>query len=665
MPAVLKSPPHILHAIVGTAGHVDHGKTSLVKLLTGCDTDRLPEEKARGMSIDLGFAPCVLRDSGPSGADRRIVGIVDVPGHRDFIRNMVAGAASIDVLLLVIAADDGVMPQTDEHMKIVRLLRQPRVMVALTKIDMVSPERLQAAREEVAAFLTRVGFPAAPIIPVSNKTLEGITEILAQIDALVAPVHQRGQDARAFRMSVERVFTVQGYGTVVTGIPVSGEIHVGQKVELLPAPPHEPAGRQWAVRTIQMYKHDSDAALASCCCAINLRDLAADQVARGMTIAAPGIYRATTEMIVTLENATNPASPAGIQTFKRRFEARLHTGTAAVDASIKILDPAGEGATLPPGAHGLAHILLQEPLVVAAGDRFILRSLSLSETLGGGIVLSAQRQRLRRHAHVLDRWHAARRAILEGNALASELLAGPAPIMDSAEAHRLTQCPAESARAVIAAAIRKGLLVDLAGGAYAVASRIPEVATIMERMLERYHRANPLAAGMLPSLVCKIAAVDVKNFDRLADLLVQQAPLVCRNGRLALATFQPTLGERLLALRQRLLDAVNHAGINAPARGNLIRDLALPEPDMKILEKSLLEDRSICILDGNFMARPVFDAARARLLSLFTQTDTLELAAFRDALGTNRKMALALLDAFDAEGLTRRVGNARVLRKKP
>jgi selenocysteine-specific elongation factor len=184
-------------------------------------------------------------------------------------------------------------------------------------------------------------------------------------------------------------------------------------------------------------------------------------------------------------------------------------------------------------------------------------------------------------------------------------------------------------------------------------------------MLERYHRANPLVAGMLPDHVCRIAGIAIKNFDRLADLLIKQGTVVSRHGRLALPTFQPTLSERLLALRQRLLDAITRAGINAPARGNLLRDLALAEPDLKILEKSLLEDRSIILLDGNYMARPVYDAARARLLSLFTQTDTLELAAFRDALATNRKMALALLDAFDAEGLTRRAGNARVLRQKP
>jgi selenocysteine-specific elongation factor len=265
---------------------------------------------------------------------------------------------------------------------------------------------------------------------------------------------------------------------------------------------------------------------------------------------------------------------------------------------------------------------------------------------------------------VVERWNAARRAILAGDVLAAELLAGPDPIVGGTEVQHLTQCVGEAARQKVAGAVREGLLVDLGGGGYAVASRIGEVAAVLERVLERYHRANPYTGGMLPTHVCKLAGVGVKNFERLAEMLAKAGTIVCRNGRLALTNFKPNLSERLMVLRQRLLDAVTQAGINAPARGNLMRDLNIVEADIKIIEKSLTEDRSICILDGNFMARKVYDEARTRLLSLFSKTDTLELATYRDALGTNRKMALALLDAFDAEGLTRRVGNARVLRKK-
>ncbi len=332
---------------------------------------------------------------------------------------------------------------------------------------------------------------------------------------------------------------------------------------------------------------------------------------------------------------------------------------------MRIIDPEGDLAA---GATGLAHILLHEALVVAAGDRFILRGLSPLETIGGGMVLSARAKRLRRHAAVRERWQAARTAALAGDVLAAELLAGPNPIVGSAEAHRLTQRPRDEAAGEVAAAVRSGLLIDLgstgAGGEYLVRSRISEVAEGLEKALERFHRANPFAGGMVPAQACEAAGVTVKSFERLAGVLAEEGVIVCRNGRLALARFRPSLSERLAALRQRVLAAVREAGVNAPARGNLMRDLGIAEADMKIIEKSLVEERTIHVLDGNLMDGKVYEEARAQLLTLFGQMDTLELATFRDALGTNRKMALAMLAAFDAEGLTRRVGNARVLARK-
>ncbi len=659
MNIIPKVRPQILHAIVGTAGHVDHGKTSLVRLLTGCDTDRLPEEKSRGMSIDLGFAPCLLQgdDGTPEGSGKGVVGIVDVPGHRDFIRNMVAGAASIDVLLLVVAADDGVMPQTAEHMKIVRLLRHPLVFVALTKIDMVSAERLAEAQREIAAFFVSTGFPDAPIVPVSNKTGEGIGEIRETLERFVGSVQHRGGDGakRAFRMNVERVFSVKGYGTVVTGIPLSGSVHVGEKVELLP-------GRHGlAVRTVQSYKMESEVALASCCCAINVREIDAHLVARGMTLAAPDVYAATHELLVTLENASDgPAAGS----FKRRFDARLHSGTAAVEANVRLL----EADELPVGSEGFAHIVLAEPLVAAAGDRFILRSLSPADTLGGGAVLSARPQRLRRHADALGRFQAAYVALREGDLLAAEALAGPDVILNARDALRLTQQTDEAARHALAATVAKGALVDLAanggGGDYAVRSRIDELRNTLQPALDRYHHANPYVWGMSPALVCESAGITAKSFDGLAALLSQTGAIALRHGRLALAAFKPNISERLLTLRERIMAIIEKSGASAPARGNLIRDLAIAEADMKVLEKIILGDGTVLLLDGNFMLRTFFDDARAKLLSLFAKNATVELNAFKEIVGTNRKMAVAMLDAFDAEGLTRRVPDGRVLAKR-
>ena len=685
MPVIKKSSqPQIIHAIVGTAGHVDHGKTSLVRLLTGCETDRLPEEQARGMSIDLGFAPCILSDDGSeNGPNRRIVGIVDVPGHRDFIRNMVAGAASIDVLLLVIAADDGIMPQTLEHMTIVRLLRKPQVLVALTKIDMVSPERLEQVRQEITAFLARTGFTDSPIINVSNKTGEGIGEIRETIDAFVDSVrdnpsrdregatctipepHGRSLtvasqklrlEDRAFRMNIERVFSVKGYGTVVTGIPLSGAAHIGDKVELLPA------RRELIVRTVQTYKMQSDVALARTCCAINVRDIDADKVARGMTLAAPGIYQPTTELIVLLENVSEAGEGGGIH-FKRRFDARLHSGTGSVGASIKLID----ADELAPGCQAPAHVVLDDPLVLAAGDRFILRSLSPAATLGGGAVLSARPQRLRRHTDHAPRLAAATEALQRNDFFAAELLAGPNVILSAAQASHLAQYTGDLAKKTIETAIANGVLADLSDG-YAIPPRIDELRAILIKSLERYHRSEPYAFGMPPGLVCTIAGISPRGFDRFAALLAQTGPpplITTRHGRLALASFKPNISERLLTLRGKILTLVEQSGLNAPARGNLMRDLVISEPDMKILEKILRSDNSIILLDGNFMLRSAFDAARQKLLELFQKTPNVDLGAFRDAVGCSRKMTVAMLDAFDAEGLTRRLGTGRVLVRPP
>ncbi|MGD0769769.1 MAG: selenocysteine-specific translation elongation factor [Tepidisphaeraceae bacterium] len=638
MPVVVKSSPQILHAIVGTAGHVDHGKTSLVKNLTGCETDRLPEEKARGMSIDLGFAPCLLEG-------RRLVGIVDVPGHKDFIRNMVAGAASIDVLLLVVAADDGVMPQTREHVQIVKLLRDLQIVVALTKIDRVSPDMLELARQDIAAFLAQSGFPDTPIIPVSNETGEGISEIRETIDRLVERVRQRPRDTRAFRMNVERVFSLKGYGTVVSGIPVSGQVGVGQQVELLPL------GETLTVRTIQTYKLETDLAFANCCTAINLRDIDPRQVARGMTLCAPGIFQATNELIATLQNSGDG------QSFKRRFEARFHLGTAVVDASIKLLD----SESIDFGGQALAHLVLSEPLVAAAGDRFILRQSAANETLGGGTVLSAAAQRFRRRAPLAPRFEQARQAVTQGDFFLGAVLAGPAPILKTSELTRLTQCQAADAQPHIDRAVSSRQVIDLGGGAWAVACRAGELAALLAKALKNYHRRNPYSWGMSPAHVCQLLALETRSFAGLAQWLSADGALAVKHGRLALASFQPNISERLLHLRQQTLDRIAHAGVLGPARGNLMDELSISEADMQVLTKLLLEDGTVVALDGNFVLHDVLDDCRRKLLALFQHADIVEMNAFRDAIGANRKLAVAMLDAFDAEGLTRRVPAGRVL----
>jgi selenocysteine-specific elongation factor len=624
--------------MVGTAGHVDHGKTSLVMHLTGCDTDRLPEEKARGLTIDLGFAACRLSGGG-------VVGIVDVPGHEDFIRNMVAGAACMDVLMLVVAADDGVMPQTEEHLKIVRLLRTPRVLVVITKIDLVDDEHLNLVRDEIGGFLARAGFPDAPVLAASSRTFDGLNEVRAQLEAMVGQV-VRVPDRRAFRMNVENSFSVRGHGTVVTGVPVSGRATAGDRLELLPA------GRATAVRSLQAYARDVQAAPAGACAALCLRDVALEELRRGLTLAAPGVYRATTSATVWVENA----STAG--RLRRRDEVRFHSGTSGVLARIRLLD----AEELGPGGRCFMQVTLSDPLALAAGDRFVIRSLTPVTTIGGGVILSARETRYRREtpglAERLERALAAARA---GDLLGAEMLAGPGAILDRAEVLRLTQMTGADADAAAAAKAASGELVDLGAGGWLVSARAGELAIAAEKAVVRYHQASPYVWGMEPVHVCRLLGLGGGSFERLVPFLTVGGRLAIRHGRLALADWQPAITARQIQLRETMLARLERSGVNAPARGDLVKDLGAAEPDMRVVLNLLVGEGLVNLLGSHIISASVLVDCRGKLRELFRDTETVGLPAFRKVTGLSRNLAVAMLEAFDSEGLTRRDGDGRVL----
>lgn len=665
--------PEFAPALVGTAGHVDHGKTSLVRLLTGCDTDRLPEEKARGLSIDLGFAPCLL----PS---KRIVGIVDVPGHSDFIRNMVAGAASIDVLMLVIACDDGIMPQTDEHMQIVKLLRAPQVMVALTKTDLVAPERLGQVGESVAAFLANMGFPGAPIVPVSNRTGDGVEQVRAALNTLVERASERPLDPRVFRMNVERTFLVKGLGTVVTGIPLSGAINVGDKAELLPL------GQATVIRGIQTFKFDTQTAQANVCAAIALRDVQPGQAARGMTLAAPGYFKGASSVVVTLHNAS------GSFCFRRVTDVKLHAGTAVTLASVKLLG----GDELRPGQTGFAQVRMEEPIVLAAGDQFILRSLSPITTVAGGTVLSARVAQSRHQPDYLERLQraaACSAGILparplcpspvsqgEGETgrtpvpeyagrmpalqLGSELFAGPKAVVSAEDLVRLSQLPEKLAWEAVAQKEKQGELANLGGGAWLTQARGAELLRVLLPVVTHYHKTNKYAWGLTPEHVCELLELDAQCFPKLAAALCASGELAVKHGRLALAAFQPAISASQIKLRDELLGRITAAGINAPARGDLVTALRISDADMKLMVHLLAEDGSIKVLDKHLISYDVYDRCRKKMLELLAQQPVVDITTFRQAVGASRNLAFYMLDAFDAEGLTKRVEEGHVLVRK-
>jgi selenocysteine-specific elongation factor len=649
---VKKKTPQIVRAMVGTAGHVSHGKSTLVEILTGCSMNRLPEEQARGLTIDLNFAPLQLPAAGSRGRPgRRVIGIIDVPGHRDFLRNMVAGASSIDILMLVVAADDGVMPQTVEHVKVARLLGAERVMVVITKTDLVEAEMLDLVREDVAGFMARSGFADVPTVCFSSKTLEGLDDVRETlgklIDDLMESVGERASPGGAFRVNIERVFSVKGHGTVVTGTPVSGAISAGDEVELLPS------GRRTTVRAIQTYKYDSDAAGEGACSAINLRDVPVEAVSRGMTVAEPGVFRATTAILGTVANATEKI------TLKRISELRFHSGTANVNASVRLIGSDG----LRPGEQAFAEMRLSEPLALAAGDRYILRGYSPQTTVGGGRVLSASVGKIRRGSEALARrLELAREAARAGDRLGSALLAGPSPILKTEELLRLTQSTGEAGRKVLAEREAGGEIADLGGHGWLVRARLAKLAATMKRALASYHEENEYALGMQAAHACRVVGLDEKSFGGLARELAQTDPeITVKHGRLALASFKPALSAPQTKLLEEIIGRVRDAGVKGVARGNLMSDVGASEADMKLLTRLLSEDGTVKVLGRHLMHVPAFEECRRRLLELFDKDPSVELSAFREATGVARNQAVVILEQFDSEGLTRRVGNARVL----
>ncbi len=352
------------HIILGTAGHVDHGKTSLVKALTGVDTDRLKEEKERGITIELGFASLPLKNGDA-------LGVVDVPGHEKFVKHMVAGATGIDMVLLVIAADEGVMPQTSEHLDICTLLGIKTGIIALTKIDMVDPDWLSLVQDDIREFMKTTFLADAPLIPVSAVTGQGLAELTAAIEEMASRIGER-RDSGLFRIPVDRVFTMKGFGSVVTGTLVSGSVNVGDTVEVLPRRIHA------KVRGIQVHNEAQECAEAGQRTAINLQGVDRAALERGDVVAHPGIFESSQRLDVRLEYLGG----AG-RVLKNRALTRFHTGTSEIMARVVLIDR----EELQPGQKVYAQLLLEDPVVAMGRDRFVIRSYSPIRTVGGGEIL--------------------------------------------------------------------------------------------------------------------------------------------------------------------------------------------------------------------------------------------------------------------------------------
>jgi selenocysteine-specific elongation factor len=633
------------HIIVGTAGHIDHGKTALVKALTGIDADRLKEEKQRGITIDIGFADLVLGDYR--------CGFVDVPGHERFVKNMLAGAHGLDLVMLVIAADESIMPQTREHFDICRLLQVKSGLVALTKADLVDEELLELARAEVEDFVRGSFLEGAPIIAVSSRTAQGIEELKGALLDLASVTQEKTTQATP-RLPIDRAFTIKGFGTVVTGTLIAGRLSVGDEVEILPA------GVRARVRNLQVHGHDTELALAGQRTAVNLQGINLDQAQRGSVLAPAGRLRATSMIDARLD-----LLPGAPRRLPNRARVRLHHGTAEVMARVAMVGvDEASGTGCEPGTSRLVQLRLEEPIAALPDDRFIIRSYSPQVTIGGGVIIDAlpEKHRLR------DKVAAARLERLE-RADATEKMA----IFIEMEGARAVTANDLAARTgatdqQIADAARElslsGRVLEVSAAPLVLLSSAShaQLAARVTDLLEDHHRREPLSLGVSREEVRERVLGEIRPevFRTVIARLVEEGKVTAERDALRLASHRPALTQQDQGAKQALEAAFKASGLqagtleDAAVTASIKLDLA-----RKLYNLLAAEGRVLRIGDMVFHTDAIEDL-KSRVRARKSVGPRIDVAVFKEITGgLTRKHAIPLLEFLDRERITRRVGNER------
>jgi selenocysteine-specific elongation factor len=629
------------HIVVGTAGHIDHGKTSLVKALTGTDTDRLPEEKARGITIDLGFA--FLEE--PDGLT---VEIVDVPGHERFVRNMLAGVGGIDLALLVIAADEGVMPQTREHLAICSLLRIKTGLIALTKTDLVESDWLELVKDDVAGLVRGTFLEGAPILAVSAKSGDGLVELRASLRRLAAEVPPRAADQLP-RLPIDRVFTVKGFGTVVTGTLMTGRFSADDRVEIYPR------DVQAKIRGLQTHGHAVAEARAGQRTAMNLQGIERAAVTRGDVVGPPGALIASVLVDGTLELLEDAPRPV-----KSRDRIRFHSGTSEIMARVLLLDR----PELSPGEQAFARFRLEAPLVALPGDRFVVRSYSPIVTIAGGTLLDIDPPRFKRKAPALI---AHLTLLAEG---------GPEDVVEEHVRQVQTagaRLAALSGRVPFGPERLTGVLGALqAGGRILGVERDwflhPESAEHVRSQilaaLTEFHRAHPLKPGMSREELRRRAGdTDERIFAHLLGRLDAEGLVRSERDKVRLAAHEVQLS----SAQQRVVDQVEtdflRTGAAPPNPEEALSRAGVTGDEEHELFQVLVEGkRLVRIKESLFFHTQALDTIQEKLIALLRERKDIGPADIKDLLGISRKYAIPLLEYFDGRRVTMRVGERRVLR---
>jgi selenocysteine-specific elongation factor len=639
--------PQVTHAIIGTAGHIDHGKTALIRALTGQETDRLREEQERGISIDLGFAYFTLPDGTRAG-------VVDVPGHERFIRNMLAGAHGIDLVLFTVAADDGVMPQSEEHLDILHLLGTRRGIFVITKCDLADAARLAEVRDEIALLAEGTSLEGAPTLAVSSVTGAGMDELRAEIVRQLEGFEAR-RPTGLFRLPLDRAFVIKGHGTVVTGTAMGADVRVGQKLRVLPG------GEEVRVRAIQVHGEQVESAGLCQRVALNLTGAERLELGRGQVLADDALEIATTRFDAWLE-----VRPAARRPLKNNSRLRVFIGTAETMARVIILEDA---VALAPKARALVQIVTDDPVVALAGDRFVVRDETNVRTLGGGVVLNPLGRRSRRPLDAYRRNLVALRDAEGPDALEALINLQETLALSASRAAQLLNQP----RADVQRALGDPRFIKLSIGdeeGFTTRSKWDDLKRFATAALTAHHKAEPLSPGMeMEAMRSRLPhEVAPRAFRALVDRLGRETDLVREESVLRLKSHQVRLGGDAGRLSAQIEQALTRAIFQPPELKQLAGEVGLAPGAVGKLRTVLAamerEGRVIKVATDLYFSRDAYDAARTKLLDYLAKNPEITAAAYRDLLGASRKFAIALLDHFDHAAVTTRVGDARRLRAK-
>jgi selenocysteine-specific elongation factor len=631
------------HVIVGTAGHIDHGKTALVKALTGIDTDRLKEEKERGITIDLGFAHLALDAT-------TTISFIDVPGHERFIKNMLAGVGGIDLVMLVIAADESVMPQTREHLDICSLLHIKQGFTVLTKIDKVESEMADLVEAEVREFLKGSFLEHSPILRASSNTSEGIPQVIQTLRDAVAKIGAK-DEGDIFRLPIDRCFTMKGFGTVVTGTLIAGRVGKEEEVEIFPMQ------RRVRVRGIQVHGKAAAEAKAGQRTAINLQGVDVDEIQRGMVLSAPGLFTPSPMFDCHLELLRS--APNAIESRKR---IRFHVGTAELMGYAVLL---GQNR-LQAGESGFVQIRLEEPTLAVPGDRFIIRQYSPMVTIGGGVILDAMPQKHRvTDKSIVEKLRVIKEGTADDRIVAVVNEAGLATIELARIAGRSGIAPTR-VRERIRHLEKTGRVRVLSENPYVAVSTIVfnEAANSVVATVKRFHESNPLVQGIGREELKARLFGDAPNllFQAVIDKLVTDKKIAIAQDVIHAFGRKVTLKADEERMRSQLTDRFRSLGLQAPTADEIIDALKLDRMTArKIIQLLLKENALVKITEEMFVERAAIDKLIADVKALKSKNPKFGVGEFKNLTGVTRKHAIPLLEYLDRQRVTRRVGDERLI----